>query len=177
LNGCAAPGRPTSILPRKLRIEYPGAVSVAGELPITYTWHRNFEHTNFYTATLYSTNCTLVLTNMTPDKACFFNLDINNAAGYAPDSQVITRAALSTNGRAKSDLLSVVRFRAGVLRPMKHKRDERQRHLTTLQGKPLNQKPCAILLSHQPLTRAALSTSGRAKSAFLSVLLSVLGKG
>jgi hypothetical protein len=77
------------------------SVSVTGALPITYTWHRNFEFTNYYTATLDSTNCTLVLSNLTPDKACFFNLDVNNAYGYAPGKQVIIAvisSGMETNG-------------------------------------------------------------------------------
>ncbi len=79
------------------------SVSVTGALPITYTWHRNFEFTNYYSVTLDSTNCSLVLTNMTPDKACFFNLDVSNVYGYAPGKQVIVAvisAGMETNGFA-----------------------------------------------------------------------------
>jgi hypothetical protein len=35
---------------------------VSGALPITYTWHKNFDFfTPYYEATLDSTNCTLVI--------------------------------------------------------------------------------------------------------------------
>lgn len=81
------------------------SVSCTGSLPITYTWHRNFEFTNYYSATLDSTNCTLVLTNMTPEKACFFNLDVSNADGFGGGKQVIVAvisAGMETNGFALS---------------------------------------------------------------------------
>ena len=79
------------------------SVSVTGALPITYTWKRNFEFTNYYQATLFSTNCFLVLTNLTPDTACFFRLDVNNASGSAPGKQVVVAvisAGMETNGFA-----------------------------------------------------------------------------
>jgi hypothetical protein len=79
------------------------SVSVAGALPITYTWHRNFEFTNYYQVTLDSTNCTLVLTNMAPADACFFNLDTQNSYGYGPGKQVIVAviaSGMATNGFA-----------------------------------------------------------------------------
>jgi hypothetical protein len=79
------------------------SVSVTGALPITYTWHRNYEFTNYYSATLDSTNFTLVLSNMTPSQACFFNLDVSNADGHAPGKQVIVAvlsSGMETNGFA-----------------------------------------------------------------------------
>jgi len=79
------------------------SVSVTGALPITYTWRRNFEFTNYYRVTLDSTNCTLVLTNLTPADACFFSLDTQNAFGYGPGKQVIVAvlsSGMATNGFA-----------------------------------------------------------------------------
>lgn len=80
-------------------------VETAGALPVTYTWRRNFEFTNYCQVTLDSHECTLVLTNLTPAKACFFNLQVGNAQGYAPGKQVIvavTSAGMETNGFALS---------------------------------------------------------------------------
>jgi hypothetical protein len=71
------------------------SMTVAGALPITYTWHRNFESTNFYSATLDSTNCTLVLPNMKPEDACWFTVEISNDYGHGPYSQVVV-AVMST---------------------------------------------------------------------------------
>jgi hypothetical protein len=79
------------------------SVSVAGTLPITYEWRRNLEWTPYYLETLDSTNCTLLLTNMTPDKSCFFSLQVSNAEGYATGKQVIVAvigAGIETNGFA-----------------------------------------------------------------------------
>jgi hypothetical protein len=79
------------------------SVSVTGALPITYTWHRNFEFTNYYSVTLDSTNCTLVLTNLRPADACFFNLDTQNSFGHGPGKQVIVAvisSGMATNGFA-----------------------------------------------------------------------------
>lgn len=79
------------------------SVSVSGALPITYTWRRNFEFTNYYQVTLDSTNCTLVLTNLAPADACFFNLDTQNAYGYGSGKQVIVAvisSGMETNGFA-----------------------------------------------------------------------------
>ena len=78
-------------------------VETAGALPMTYTWRRNFEFTNYCQVTLDSHECTLVLTNLTPAKACFFNLQVGNAQGFAPGKQVIvavTSAGMETNGFA-----------------------------------------------------------------------------
>jgi hypothetical protein len=77
------------------------SVSVSGELPITYTWHRNYERTNYYQTTLYSTNCSLTLSNLMPADACFFGLDTQNAYGYGPGKQAIVAvisAGMATNG-------------------------------------------------------------------------------
>lgn len=80
------------------------SVSVSGALPMTYTWFRNFEFFQpYYQVTLDSTNCTLVLTNLTPDDACFFSLQTQNADGYGPGVQVIVAvisAGMETNGFA-----------------------------------------------------------------------------
>lgn len=79
------------------------SISVTGELPITYTWHRNFELTNYYEVTLDSTNCTLILTNMTAEQACFFNLNTQNAYGPGPGKQVVVAvisSGMETNGFA-----------------------------------------------------------------------------
>ena len=79
------------------------SVSVTGALPITYTWHRNFEFTNYYRVTLDSTNCALVLTNLTPADACFFNLDTQNSFGNGAGKQVIVAvmsSGMDTNGFA-----------------------------------------------------------------------------
>lgn len=76
-------------------------VSVSGALPMTYRWRRNFDFTPYYEVTLDSTNCTLVLTNLTPDKACFFNLDVSNAYGYGPGKQAVVAvisSGIETNG-------------------------------------------------------------------------------
>jgi len=78
-------------------------VEAAGILPLTYTWRRNREATNYYQVTLDSTHCTLVLSNLTPAQACFFSLDVNNAYGYAGGKQVIVAvlsAGMETNGFA-----------------------------------------------------------------------------
>lgn len=78
-------------------------VTATGELPLTFTWRRNFEFTNFYSATLYTTNCTLVYSNVTVDKACFFNLDVSNVHGYAGGKQAIVAvlgSGMETNGFA-----------------------------------------------------------------------------
>jgi hypothetical protein len=77
------------------------SVTVAGALPITYTWHRNFESTNYYQATLDSTNCTLTLPDMMPSNACFFNLDTHNSFGNGPGKQVVVAvisSGMATNG-------------------------------------------------------------------------------
>jgi hypothetical protein len=75
--------------------------SMAGELPMTYTWFRNYRMQPYYQETLDSTNCTLVLTNMTPDTAAYFWLNVSNAKGNAP-TKFITVAVISsgreTNG-------------------------------------------------------------------------------
>ncbi len=80
------------------------SVSVTGELPITYTWHRNYDfYPPYYEVTLYSTNCTLVLTNMTPADACFFSLDTHNAYGYGQGVQAVVAvlsSGMETNGFA-----------------------------------------------------------------------------
>lgn len=78
-------------------------VSMSGDLPITYTWNRNFEPTNYYEVTLDSTNCTLLLTNLKPADACVFLLQGKNADG---DSQVkeivvgVIASGMATNGFA-----------------------------------------------------------------------------
>jgi hypothetical protein len=78
------------------------SVSVSGALPITYTWHQNFNFsTPYYQATLNSTNCTLVLTNLQPSDAGFFSLDTQNAYGYGPGKQVavgVISSGMATNG-------------------------------------------------------------------------------
>lgn len=78
-------------------------VAVSGALPITYTWRRNFDFNPYYEATLNSTNCTLVLTNLAPSDACFFNLDCHNAFGYSQGVQAIVAvigSGMETNGFA-----------------------------------------------------------------------------
>ena len=77
------------------------SVSVTGALPITYTWHRNFESTNYYQVTLDSTNCILILSNMVPADACFFNLDTKNSFGHGPGKQAVVAvisSGMATNG-------------------------------------------------------------------------------
>ena len=77
------------------------SVSVAGALPITYTWHRNSESTNYYQVTLDSTNCSLTLSDMMPSNACFFNLDTQNSYGHGPGKQVVVAvisSGMATNG-------------------------------------------------------------------------------
>lgn len=57
----------------------------------------------YYSETLYSTNCTLILSNMTPEDACFFNIDVKNSYGYGPGTQVmvgVISAGMETNGFA-----------------------------------------------------------------------------
>ena len=78
-------------------------VEAAGALPITYTWRRNFEWTNYCQVTLDSHECTLVLSNLTLASACFFNLDVQNAYGWGGGKQVIVAviaAGVETNGFA-----------------------------------------------------------------------------
>lgn len=78
------------------------SVSVRGALPITYTWHQNFNFaTPYYQATLYSTNCSITLTNLQPSDAGFFSLDTQNADGYGPGKQAVVgviSAGMATNG-------------------------------------------------------------------------------
>jgi len=78
------------------------SVTVSGALPITYTWHQNFNFaTPYYQATLYSTNCTLVLTNLQPSDAGFFSLDTQNSYGYGPGKQAaiaVISSGMATNG-------------------------------------------------------------------------------
>ena len=78
------------------------SVTVSGALPITYTWHQNFNFaTPYYQATLYSTNCTLVLTNLQPSDAGFFSLDTQNSYGNGPGVQTavaVISSGMATNG-------------------------------------------------------------------------------
>jgi len=78
------------------------SVSVSGALPITYTWYQNFNfETPYYQATLYSTNCTLLLTNLQPSDAGFFSLQAQNSYGYSPGTQAaigVISSGRATNG-------------------------------------------------------------------------------
>ena len=73
-------------------------------MPITYTWtwfRNGAPPSQYYRATLNSTNCTIVLTNLQPSDAGFFNLDIQNAYGYGPGKQValgVISSGMATNG-------------------------------------------------------------------------------
>jgi hypothetical protein len=78
------------------------SVSVTGALPITYTWHQNFNFsTPYYQATLYSTNCTIVLTNLQPADAGFYSIGVQNADGYGAGKQAVVgiiSSGIATNG-------------------------------------------------------------------------------
>lgn len=80
------------------------SVSVSGALPITYTWtwfRNGLPPTQYYQATLNSTNCTIVITNLQLSDAGFFNLDTQNAYGYGEGKQVVIAvisAGMETNG-------------------------------------------------------------------------------
>lgn len=82
------------------------SVSTSGDLPITYTWmwFKNEQPPiPYYQETLDSTNCTIVLTNLQPSDAGFFNLNIQNSHGYGPGSQVavgVIASGMETNGFA-----------------------------------------------------------------------------
>lgn len=59
-------------------------VSVTGELPITYKWWRDYSpNSPFYTVTLDSTNCVLVLTNVTASTAATYGVRAENAQGFS----------------------------------------------------------------------------------------------
>lgn len=78
-------------------------VSMSGTLPITYKWNRNFESTNYYEVTLDSTNCTLLLTNLTPADACVFLLHGENADGSSQYKEIVVgviASGMATNGFA-----------------------------------------------------------------------------
>lgn len=101
-------------------------VSVTGALPITDTWHRNHEFVSpYYEATLYSANCTLVLSNMTPDDACFFSLDTHNFSlpAFPPVFKFVDREAANLHRfyevipevYSTQDRFEVVEISAGVL--------------------------------------------------------------
>lgn len=77
------------------------SVSVTGDLPINYKWRRNYEGTYFHNVTLDSTNCTVVLSNLTPSMAGTFSVHAVNAYGqslpkYAAVS--VISPGMETNG-------------------------------------------------------------------------------
>lgn len=80
------------------------SVTLSGALPITYTWtwYRNgLPPTQFYYPNLYSTNCTIVLTNLQPADAGYVDLDSQNAYGPGPGVQTVVgviSADMATNG-------------------------------------------------------------------------------
>jgi Immunoglobulin domain len=80
------------------------SVSTSGALPITYTWtwfKNGSPPTQYYQATLNSTNCTLALTNLQLSDAGFFNLDTHNSYGYGPGKQAaiaVISSGMATNG-------------------------------------------------------------------------------
>lgn len=82
------------------------SISTSGALPITYTWmwfKNGKSPILYYQETLDSNNCTIVLTNLQPSDAGFFNLDIQNSQGYGPGSQVavgVISSGMETNGFA-----------------------------------------------------------------------------
>lgn len=81
-------------------------ISTSGALPITYTWRwykNNQPSILYYQEALDSTNCTIVLTNLQPSDAGFFNIDIQNSSGFGPGSQValgVISSGMETNGFA-----------------------------------------------------------------------------
>jgi hypothetical protein len=77
------------------------SVSVTGDLPINYKWRRNYESGYFYDVTLDSTNCTLVLSNLTPSMAATFSVRAENAYGISATKVAavsIISAGMETNG-------------------------------------------------------------------------------
>lgn len=80
------------------------SVTASGALPITYTWtwfKNGLAPTQYYQATLNSTNCTIVISNLQPSDAGFFNLDTQNSYGYGPGKQAavaVISSGMATNG-------------------------------------------------------------------------------
>lgn len=80
------------------------SISVSGPLPITYTWlwfRNGLPPTLYYQATLDSTNCTIVITNVQLSDAGFFNIDTQNSYGPGPGQQAVLAVispGIETNG-------------------------------------------------------------------------------
>ena len=80
------------------------SVTTSGALPITYTWtwfRNGLPPTQYYQATLNSTNCTIVITNLQTSDAGFINLDTQNAYGYGPGKEAaiaVISSGMATNG-------------------------------------------------------------------------------
>jgi hypothetical protein len=78
------------------------SIAVTGAVPITYTWHRNFDFSKpYYEATLDTTNCTLTITNVTMENAGVFTVDLQNNDGSGPGAEAVVAvisAGMETNG-------------------------------------------------------------------------------
>ena len=80
------------------------SVTTSGALPITYTWtwfRNGLPPTQYYQASLNSTNCTIVITNLQSSDAGFLNLETQNAYGYGPGKQAaiaVISSGMATNG-------------------------------------------------------------------------------
>ncbi len=69
-------------------------VTATGELPLTFEWYREFFPFAYTNATLQEHTCTLVLTNVMPEMATFFRVQVIN--DYGNDWSGIAYLAVTT---------------------------------------------------------------------------------